>query len=363
MASKRALAVVAGLLLPVLFGTGCTFLGPKALRGSRSAYNDAIVATNAQQVLSMVVRMRYGEPTGLLAVTSVTSNMSLQASLGAEFGIGPESNYQGNLVPLSAGFAYEQNPTISYTPVQGEQYMRQLLSPLPLDLTVLVVNALRGSPQGATLLLRSINGIRNPEFLAKESVEMDTRFGRLAELLAEMSRQGRASWAQTTEPEPSFVLALTGAGDAYAAQVAELYALLGLAAPSDLDGVVTLPLRLGIGRPDDPALQVETRSLYDLFNIAAASVEVPEDHLAAGIAEPLPPAGPVGQSIRIRRSQDRPETAMTASRHHGWWYFIDGTDAASKQTFRIIESLISVRIAEAVDHDRATPVLTVPVAR
>jgi hypothetical protein len=32
-------------------------------------------------------------------------------------------------------------------------------------------------------------------------------------------------------------------------------------------------------------------------------------------------------------------------------------------TFRIVESLISVRIADTVDHQKATPVLTVPVAR
>jgi hypothetical protein len=338
-------------------------LGPAALRGSRSAYNDAIVATNNQQVLSMVVRMRYGEPTGLLAVSSVTSNMNLQASAGAEFGIGPDSNYQGNLVPLSAGFAYEENPTISYTPVQGEKYMRQLLSPLPLDLTVLLLHTLRGSPQGATLLLRSINGTRNPDFLADPSVEVDPRFTRLVELLAALARQGRASWAQDADPATSFVLAFTGDGDAFAVQIAELYGLLGFAPPGDLDGVVTLPLRLGIGRPDEPAVHLETRSIFELFNVAAASVEVPEEHVAAGIAQALPPAGPAGGNIRIRRSKGRPDGALVATRHHGWWYFIEGSDTASKLTFRIIESLISVRIADAVDHGKATPVLTVPVSR
>jgi hypothetical protein len=347
----------------VLCSTGCALLGPAALRGSRSAYNDAIVATNNQQVLSMVVRMRYGEPTGLLAVSSVTANMRIQANAGAEFGIGSGGNYEGNLVPLSAGFAYEENPTISYMPVQGEKYMRQLLSPLPLDLTVLLLRALHGSPQGAALLLRSVNGIRNPEFLADPSVEVDPRFTRLVELLAELARQGRDSWAQSADPATPFVLVLTGEGDAFGAQIAELYDLLGFAAPRELDGVVTLPLRLGIGKPDEPAVHVETRSLFELFNVAAASVEVPEEHVAEGIAPALPPAGPVSGSIRIRRSKGRPDGALTATRHHGWWYFIEGSDTASKLTFRIIETLISVRIADAVDHGKATPVLTVPVSR
>ena len=91
-------------------------------------------------------------------------------------------------------------------------------------------------------------------------------------------------------------------------------------------------------------------------------VDVPEEHIASGLAPLLPPVGPAGWGINIRRSKRSPDEAVTAVRHHGWWYFIDGTDAPSKLTFRIVESLLSVRIADTVDHLKATPVLTVPVA-
>ena len=107
----------------------------------------------------------------------------------------------------------------------------------------------------------------------------------------------------------------------------------------------------------------ETRSLYDLLNIAAASVDVPPEHVLSGIAQPLPPAGPVGEAVRIGRSKRRPDEAVVAVRHHGWWYAIDGRDAPSKLTFRILEALLSVRVADAADHQKATPVLTVPVSR
>jgi hypothetical protein len=289
--------------------------------------------------------------------------MKLQSNAGSEFGFGADTNYQGNLVPLSIGFAYEENPTVSYTPVQGEEYLRELLSPLPVDVTVLLLNALRYSPHSVTLLLRSINGIQNPDFLADPSVAIDPRFTRLVELLTELARQGRASWARESEAMGPFVLTLAGTGEGFASQVAELYGLLGFPAPRDHDRIITLPVRPGIGILDEPAIHLETRSLYDLFNIVAASVDVPEEHLASGIASPLPPVGPAGGGIDIRRSRWRPDEAVTAVRHHGWWYSIDARDAASKLTFRIVESLISVRIADSVDHGRGAPVLTVPVAR
>ena len=36
----------------------------------------------------------------------------------------------GNIVPFSTSFAYEENPTISYTPIDGAEYVRELLSPI-----------------------------------------------------------------------------------------------------------------------------------------------------------------------------------------------------------------------------------------
>ena len=363
MVEQRTLATLVCALLSVLCSAGCAAVGPRSIRSGRAAYNDAIVATNNQQVLAMIVRMRYGEPSGLLAVSSITANVRIRAKAGAEFGVGSDSNFQGNLVPLAAGFAYEENPTISYTPVQGEKYMRQLLAPMPLDLTVLLLSSLRDSSHGMTLLLRSINGIRNPDFLWDPSVEADPRFARLVGLLAQMARQGQVTWAQESGLDSPFALAITAEAGALDPQFAELFGLLGVAEPEDYDRVITLPVQLGIGRDGEPAIRLETRSLFELFQIAAASVEVPAEHVESGMAHRLPPPGAAGRSIRIRRSKDRPDGAVTAVRHHGWWYSVDGTDAASKLTFRIVESLISVRIADTVDHLKATPVLTVPVSR
>ncbi len=360
------LGTSAGHVLPTLAvglaATGCALLGPASIKSGRAAYNDAIIATNSQQVLAMIVRMRYGEPVGLLAVTSVTANLHIQASIGSEFGIGSDDNFEGNLTPLSAGIAYEESPTISYAPVQGEQYLRQLLSPLPIDLTVLVLGALGSSPSALTLLLRSINGIQNPDFPADGSVAADPRFARIVELLALLNRSGHSTWAEGPGSPPSFVLALSGDGQTYQQRMEELYGLLGLAAPQDLDGLITLPVQLGIGDADPAAIQLRTRSLYDLFGIAAASVEVPEEHVRSGLAPLLPPAGAAGRSIRIQASESYPRSAMIAIKHHGWWYSIDGTDTGSKLTFRLLEALMSVRMAESVEQ-RATPVLTVPVSR
>ena len=353
-----ALVSIILLVLP-----GCNVVGTSTLRHGRAAYNDAMVATNNEQLLAMIVRMRYQEPSSLLAVASITANVRIQANVGAQFGVGPDSNFSGNLVPLSAGALYEENPTISYTPVEGQQYLRQMLSPLPLDFAVLLLSALGDSPKTMTLLIKEINGIRNPEFLTEPSAAADDRFAQAAELLASLHRRGLVIWTQEPGDTPSFALLLRGEGADYAREVARLHELLGLERPRRPEEIITLRVLLGVGTHEADVIELRTRSVYDLFRILAAAVDVPAEHLESGMAPPLPPRGPAAAQIHIRRSARRPSNAMVAVEHHGWWYSIDATDGQSKETFRIVEAIATARIADTVERRSAMPVLTVPVSR
>jgi hypothetical protein len=361
-ALPRARHVLCTLAVAGLAASGCAMLGPTSIKQGRAAYSEAIVTSSNQQVLAMIVGIRYGEPSGLLAVSSVTANLNIQGNIGSEFGIGSDSSFEGNLTPLSAGIAYEENPTISYVPVEGEAYLRQLLSPLPIDLTILLLGAFGDNPQTMTLLCRSINGIQNPDFVTDPSVEADPRFARIVGLIVALKRAGRITWAQDAGKPDSFVMVLSGEGTLYGQHVGELYELLGFPVPRDIDEVITLPVKLGMGKPKSPEVRLRTRSLQELFNIAAASVEVPDEHVESGLAARLPPTGAAGKSIRIRRSQWRQRSAMVDVKRHGWWYSIDGTDGESKLTFRMIQALMSVRIAEA-SANKPSVLLTVPVSR
>lgn len=359
----RVTAVTVPLLLGVLAAGGCSVAGTTAIRSGRAVYNDVIVSTNNEQILSMILHMRYLEPYGLLDVASVTANVRIQTSVGAQFGVGSSANYAGNLVPISAGALYEENPTISYTPVQGEAYLRQMLSPLPLDIAVLLMSALGDTPAAMMLLVDEINGIRNPEFDDDSSSTQEDRFVRVADLLASLHRRGFVTWAQEAADPPTFALVLRGEGADYAEAVARLHELLGLDKPTSLDELITLRVLLAVGQRKDQVIELRTRSVHDLFRIAAASVDVPEEHLESGQAPRLPPSGPVGAQIRIRRSAGRPPDAMVAVEFRGWWYSIGATDARSKETFRLLEAVMSTRIAEATRGHSGVPVLTVPVSR
>ena len=353
----------AALLVALAAGAqiGCAWLGPRSIRSARADYNDAVTATDAEQLLGTIVRVRYGEPSSLLAVSSITASMHFTAMGGAEFGVGRASNYAGNLTPLSAGASFEENPTISYTPVQGEKYLRQLLAPVPLDVALLLLGAFENSPDVMRLLLRSVNGIQNGGLLPDAAGPGDERFERLADALATLAHDGHVEWVQHTGATPGFALLLEGEGDRYRQQLAALHELLGLATPRRIGRATRIPIATEAGRDD--GIRLRTRSLYELFAIAAASVEVPAEERARSVGPALPENPSAAGGIYIHCSEDEPTNAMTAVERRGYWYWIDANDADSKLVFRMLSALMSVQMSDAANGDHARPLLTVPVSR
>jgi len=188
---------------------GCGTVGPSAINSGRAAYNEAITATNNQQIFSLIVKSRYREAAGLLSVVSVNASFKVTGQVNAQLGIGPDQNFSGNLVPLSAGAAYEESPTISYTPVQGEDVLRQIFGPLPLDLALLMIQANDNAGWMMTMLLKSINHIRNPAFLSGAESKADPRFLQIAELVTELRRAEQLSLARNSEGSWYFLFPIT----------------------------------------------------------------------------------------------------------------------------------------------------------
>lgn len=348
-----------------LWLSGCgRLLGPKVTLGpgeivrGRALYNDVITATNAEQTLDLIVRQRYGEASGLLSVSSVTTNPHATATTAGQFGIGPEANFSGNLVPLSLGLTYEESPTITYAPVQGERYAKALLSPVGLEMLVLLLGMERAPHQLISILVKQINGLQNPIFAPPAA---RAAFQESTALLARLSGAGQATWTSASTKNGAFALVIHDYAPGNREAVADLLRRWGL--PASLargDRDVVLPLILAVGTLSEPGLAVQTRSVYDLLEMAGSSVEAPPDHVARGLVDPGPDAtSPLRDVLRIRSSRQRPSESLVAVVHHGYWFYIAANDGPSKLAFRLFQTLINMRLAEAIPP--SLPTLTIPV--
>lgn len=378
---NRGMAIVGAVLIAAL--QACSSLGPDALKQHRPAYNDAITATNSEQNLAWIVRMRYGLPHSQLAVSNITANVRFRTNAELQLGFGPSENYLGNLIPFGGGVVYDENPTISYVPVQGEKHLRSLLSPLSMDLLGLLLNMNYRPETIFAVLVRRVNGVPNPDFITDRAQETDTRFTRLLASLSLLATADKLTFFESNEKPKTVSLSASATGDKltvfeskkkpkrysvwihdyspdHTDVVAELLDLLGIEGIEPDGQDIVLRVVAALRRPTSEAIAIQTRSVLDMARIASASVEVPEEDRAAGLTVELPKLGLAGRHIRVQRAVSRPATAAAATRFNGSWYYIAGNDIRSKLYFRLVTTLMSVQLSKATAGARA-PVLTVPV--
>jgi len=342
--------------------SACAVVGPAAIHSGRLAYNEAIIETDNRQMLLVIVRNRYGERSNLLAVSSVTANVRVVANAGVDVGVGDNDDYAGNLVPVSAGVLYEENPTVSYTPVGGAQYSRQLMFPISVaELAQLAGNLVDPTPVYFTLV-SSINGIYNPSFLSPGSAA-DARFVRVATIMSKLTQAHRLHWIQDPQQGDRFSILINHYSPDYSDEVEELLTLLGMPALENPSERVVLPVSLLLDGQDTDGIGITTRSVFNLLDILSGAVEVPQQDQAAGVAVNYPPPGMVGKQLRIRRAEAEPEHASVAVSYRDGWFYIDENDQATKQFFRLMSTLLSINIADSASSSNAAPVLTVPVSR
>jgi hypothetical protein len=342
--------------------TGCTVVGPAAIHSGRLAYNKAIVETDNQQMLLTIVHNRYAERSNLLAVASVTANVSVTAETGVELGFGDQDNYGGNLVPFTAGVIYEENPTISYVPVGGSQYAQQLMSPISVAAMAQLTSTRINPALLYTALVARVNGIHNPDFLAPSS-QPDPHFSRFVEIMTELTRAHHLHWVQGPEHSGDFSIVIDHYAPAFEAEVRELLGLLGLPTPQSRTSQIVLPVRLAVPGRNTDGIAIITRSIFNLLEIMSAAIEVPEKDQADGISVSFPSPGLAGQQLRIQHAETPPKHASVAVEYRGGWFYIDERDQDTKLFFRLLSTLLSEAISENTARGTAAPVLTVPVSR
>ena len=340
--------------------SGCVMAGPKHISMGRAEYNETINRTEDEQMLLAIVKGRYGETSSLLAVSGVAANVRFNTNIGIEAGFGSKDISGENL--MIGGFAYEENPTITYAPVQGEEYLWEIFSPIPLDLLVLSIRNYINSALFLSVLTNRINDMRNPEFLVMQSSEPDPRFQRFVELFMELGNAGVLDPVVTPEKDHSYKILITGYAPGYTEKVHEYLTLVGLPIPEDESRDILIPLYFAIKGQELDGIAISTRSTIDLIQIMEAAVEIPEEHAREGMTINYPKLGLAGQDIHIHASKHHPERAAVAVKYRGHWFYIDDADMKTKLFYKIVRSLWSVSIAASADQ-KAAPVLTLPVSR
>jgi hypothetical protein len=352
-------------VLAALCGAGCGPMGARTIPEARFDYNDAIVSSFDTQMLLNLVRLRYQDSILFLDLSSVVASYNRQVTGGVSPG--------GTVKPapatynwgVNAGGSWSETPTISYSPLQGEDFAKRLLAPIQPSAILLLSRSGWGLQRLLMCAVQQLNELPNGMAIggvAPVKVRHFEEFRRVAELLRSLQEEGHVELNTLTDDPTSVVLTPgpVAFDDAAHAQAAEAIKLLGI---SRNHGPITMEAPSFPRSPTNIVLS--GRSFLGVMTFLAQHVEVPEEHARAGLVRVT--RGPDGKAFdwrnlsrglfRVRSGRWQPNRAYIKVQHRGYWFWIDDTDVEAKSTYTLLSQLFSLQAASG---KLSAPVLTIP---
>jgi hypothetical protein len=343
------------LALILLVAVGCkSSIGAKTIRRDQFDYAEALRDAWKEQMLLNMVGLRYAEAPTFLKVTSVINQYSLEGSVSAA---APPYELQAAAVPpLGISGRYSDRPTITYLPLSGAEFTRSVLTPIPPESIMSLIQAGWRADLLMRLTVRAINGVAVAARVGDEV--SDSRFFELMSLMGKVQNAGGLSFRieKRGKSDVAIVMIRGESSAEVRRDRARIVEILGV--DPDLG-----EYRLVFGRQSSAPNEIAmlTRSIIEMLVDLAMWIEVPPEHTASGRTRPTPDAEHLKEFgfeplIRVRSSTEAPKSAFVAVRYEGIWFWIDHEDFRSKRTLSFMQLMFS--LAESGGGQTA-PVVTV----
>ncbi len=349
------------LLLAVL--TACESAGPAFIERDQIGYGSALLEAEKRQLLLNIVRLRYGDIPAVVRIDQIVAGYerrvlgSVGSTFASDFALTDD-------FAVRAEGSLADRPTFTIRPLQGADYARFMLRPIPPREVVGLIASGAHLFTAMGLTVERINGVPNNELLAGPEPPTG-RFWRVVALMQELRNDGLVQIAFEPDPDRdtervyiSFIDLPEAAPDPRAVALIEL---LGLDPDRDRFEVV-----LGVAPGDGGQIALWTRSLIEILSDIAFTIDGADATAATprlvgqrrtGADGAADGGSDVGIDIRVRGGPLPPDDGFARVRYDGRWYWIEDEDVWTKRAFSML--LLITTILEREDRG-AGAVLTIP---
>lgn len=360
-------SAIAGSLIALT--SGCVRgLGPSVLHHERFDYNQQVVRSNNEQMLLNLVRLRYNDTPLFLELGTIVAQYALETRVGGggNVQLTPKSiAAQADGLNLSAGANWAERPTMTYTPLNGDDFATRMLSPISTDAIVLLSQSGWSIERLMRVCVQRINEVGNAATATGPTPEEPPRFQQMAELakhLRQLQKAGLWAISHSNKKVPLFWLRKPSDEDnPLNEDIAVVRRLLELKPEQNEWPITAYPykrLNTEIG--------LRGRTMLGVMYYLSQSVEPPPEHAArhlVGVTK-LPDGQPfdwthvLGDLLRIKSSPHQPNDAFIAIKYRTHWFYIEDTDRDSKTTFNM---LILLFMLQSASSQGKSPLLTLPI--
>lgn len=357
--------------------TGCHVSSRLAMYGTggRTAYNEAAQNTNNQELLLNLVRLRYSDTPYFLQVNNVTTQFTYTGKIAPSVKI-PGLNHN-QPATLGGEFAWQNQPTIQYAPLQGKDFAVQLMHPLELRVIQGLIYTGWDVDRVFRLLVQNMTHISNacgasgpiPEdpprykdFL--EAVKLLRSFQLTGDLQVGVRHIpiGKSNPVDEEDPkdyQPNTIQLSFPMDGEKSERLANI-----LKGVKSSKGKYILNMRQDFN--EQAEIGIMTRSLLCCMYYLSLGVRVPERDMISGIVgytynkdgRQFNWNDVVGDLITIHSSPRYPQHAYLAVAYRDYWFYIDDYDVNSKRTFVLLQQIYNL---QAKQSEKDPPILSIPL--
>jgi len=348
----------------ILICCGCHIPSKMVLQGQggRNDYNIEVQKTNSEEMLLNLVRLRYFDSPFFLQVSSVTSQFTFKNLASA--GINLPGFNQTNPMTLGGETQWQNQPTIQYSPLEGQEFANQLMQPLDVNTLAQLIYSGWDIKRVFLLAVQAFNDFHN---LSKGGISRDLsryeKFLDVINLMTKLQREGTllvgVTETKDTGIEVKNLQFAFPSDDEFGKAIAEH---LNQHKPSNGKHIISVVE----GFDEKGNIGILPRSLLSCMNFLSHSVLVPEDHLknnkAIIIGSDAFKQEEICQIFKdlliVHNAHNKPKDAYISIKYRDTWFYIKDDDLQSKKTFMLLLEIFNLQSGK---RQTQGPVLTLPI--
>jgi hypothetical protein len=353
---NRTLFICVAAVFVCFVTVGCRTIGPSTIEYARFDYTDAISSSWKKQMLLNLIKIRYGDTPIFLDVSSIINQYVLETEFNGGFSWNAFLPTDSQNVSVRS--RYSDRPTITYNPMTGEKFTRNLLTPIPPASILALVQGGWPVDRILQICVQSINGIDNHAGHASFLREADPNFYHLMNRLKKIQKSGGVGIRiEKKEKDIDTIIFFEAEEKDVQQEVVKLKKLLNL--DTELD---EFKLVYGYLPQSSNELAILSRSIMEILLEMGTYIDVPQKDLDEGRVLPVLSSSiekefDILPIIQIHSSLKKPNDAYLAVPYRDYWFWIDDRDPHSKNILTFM--LILFSLAETSGPSRA-PILTIP---
>ncbi len=349
----------------IIFCTGLTacqsWFGPAALKDTHPAYNQAIANSLSQEMLLNLVRLKYRDRPYFLSINSVTASMSLKSSIGLSSSakIGGASSISPDI-----GVSFAQNPTISYSPLGGEDFLKSVLSPIPLQAVLVMAQSGWQVERIFGLCVERLNGLANAPRASGPTPAMEPEYKAFKELIKSFNYLQTHNVVEIGVNPDSGGIEIHFLPTDIAESQAEIKKIRQLLKINDLH---KYHLSTNFLEYNPNNWNIRLRSISSILYYLSQNIDVPILHKQKGlVTNTVTKEGqlfdwsktPAGALFKIKSAEDKPDNAYISVYYRDTWFYIADNDLNTKSTFMLLTQLFNLQAGQS---KAVNPTLTIPI--